>query len=159
MRMLIVDAMALDLTLRPNRSLDRRHARWLILAVGAVFLLFGLRLLAVGAWPVVPFLAVDIGLLAWAFRASYRSGRAFQTVRLDDAALTVRDVSASGSARSTRLESYFARARLEALPAEQNRLWLASRGRSVEVGQCLSPPERVEVHGVIDRALRSSRSA
>lgn len=149
--------MALDLTLRPNRSFDRRHARWLILAVGLLFLLGGLRLMALGAWPVVPFMLVDVALLAWAFKASYRSGRAFQTVRLDEAALTVRDVSPSGAARSTALEPYFARARLEALPADQNRLWVASRGRRVEVGQCLSPPERVAVHEVIDRALARLR--
>lgn len=155
--MRIVRGMALDLTLRPNRSFDRRHARWLILAVGALFLLGGLRLMAIGAWPVVPFMVVDVALLAWAFKASYRSGRAFQTVRLDDAALTVRDVSPSGAARSTRLEPYFARARLEELPADQNRLWVASQGRSVEVGQCLSPPERVAVHGVIDTELARYR--
>ena len=151
--------MALDLTLRPNRSLDRRHARWLILAVGGLFLLGGLRLLVIGAWPVLPFMVVDVALLAWAFRASYRSGGAFQTVRLDDAALVVRDVSPTGDARSTTLEPYFARARLEALPSEQNRLWLASRDVRVEVGRCLSPPERVAVHGVIDRALARWRGA
>ena len=151
--------MALDRTLRPNRSLDRRHARWLILAVGGLFLLGGLRLLVIGAWPVLPFMVIDVALLAWAFRASYRSGRAFQTVRLDDAALVVRDVSPTGDARSTTLEPYFARARLETLPSEQNRLWLASRNVRVEVGRCLSPPERVAVHGVIDRALARWRGA
>lgn len=149
--------MPLDLTLRPNRSFDRRHARWLILGVGAMFLVCGLRLLAIGAWPVVPFMLVDIALLVWAFRASYRSGRAFQTVRLDDTALVVRDVAPSGSARSIALEPYWARARLETLPADQNRLWVASRATRVEVGQCLSPPERVAVHGVIDLALNRWR--
>ena len=143
----------IDLTLRPNRSLDRAHARWLIAGVAGVFLLGGLRLLVLGAWPVVPFMLADIGLLWWALNASYRSGRAFETVRLDDTGLTIRKVSYHGRERRFRLEPYWARARLERIAADENRLWLASRNVRVLVGQCLSPAEREEIHDVIADGL------
>ena len=147
----------IDLTFRPNRSLSRRHALWLVGGVGGVLLLCALRFVAVGAWPVVPFLALDVALLAWAFRASYRSARAFETVRLDDAELTVRKVSQTGRERRFRLEPYWARARLEAVSEQENRLWLASQDVRVQIGACLSPPERVAVHALLVDGLARHR--
>jgi uncharacterized membrane protein len=148
----------LDLTLRPNRSLSPAHARWVIGGVAAVFMLGALRFLVLGAWPVLPFMALDVALLWWAFRASYRSGRAYETVRLDADALTVRKVSARGLERRFRLEPFWARARLDTLPSGDNRLWLASRETRVLVGQCLSPPEREGVHAVIAASLEKWRA-
>lgn len=148
----------IDLTLRPNRSLSRVHARWLVGTVAAVLLLGGLRFVLLGAWPVLPFMVIDAGLLWWAFRASYRSGRAFETVRLDEAALTVRKVSASGAERRFRLEPFWARARLEALASGDNRLWLASGQVKVRVGAELSPPERADVHAVLVDGLERWRA-
>ena len=147
----------IDLTLRPNRSLSRVHARWVIGGVAGILLLGGLRFVALGAWPVLPCLAVDAALLWWAFRASYRSGRAFETVRLDDGALTVRKVSASGAERRFRLEPFWARARLDKLASGDNRLWLASGQVKVRVGSELSPPERADVHAVLVDGLAKWR--
>ena len=147
----------IDLTLRPNRSLRPGHARWLVGLVGAVFLLGGLRFLALGAWPVIPFMVADIALLIWALRASYRSARAYETVRLDETGLMVRKVSEHGRERRFRLEPFWAKARLEVVSAEENRLWLASRDVRVAVGQCLSPAEREAVHEVIVDGLQRWR--
>lgn len=143
----------IDLTLRPNRSLSRVHARWLIGTVGGIFLLGGARFLVLGAWPVLPFMAIDVALLWWAFRASYRSGRAYETVRLDEFSLTVRKVSAAGHERRFQLEPFWTRAWLDPRPGGDNRLSLASRAVRVTVGECLSPPEREEVHAAIESGL------
>jgi len=146
-----------DLRLTPNRSLDRRHAGWLVGGVGLVFLIAGARLWVLGAWPVAPFMAIDLALLWWAFGASYRSGRAYETLRLDATALSVRTVSPSGSERRVALEPYWAQVQLERVSDLENRLWLASRGRRVQVAQCLSPAEREAVHDVIADGLRRLR--
>lgn len=138
-----------DLVLRPNRSMDPRVFWWAVLGVGGVFFLMALRFVVLGAWPVLPFLVIDLGLMAWAVRASYRSGAAAEYVRLDDERLTVRKVTAQGQERRYGLEPYFARVRLEELPDDDNRLWVESRGRRVLVGACLSPPERAAVARVI----------
>ena len=68
--------MLLDLTLTPNRSLPRDHARLLILGIGGLFLIGSIRFLVLGLWPVIPFMIADVALLAWAFRSNYRSGGA-----------------------------------------------------------------------------------
>jgi uncharacterized membrane protein len=143
----------LDLTMTPNRSFDRRHAKWLIAGVAAVFVLGGLRLALLGAWPVLPFMAIDVALLSWAFRASYRSGRASERLRLTPARLTLDRIDPRGAERRIDLDPDDARARLETISDVENRLWLESRDKSVAVGTFLSPGERTEIHAVIRTGL------
>ena len=147
-----------DLRLTPNRSLGRSDSVRLVAAVGVIFLLMGARLWVLGAWPVVPFMAIDLALLWWAFRASHRSGAAFETLRLDDAALHVRTVTHRGVERRVALEPYWTRVQLERVSDLENRLWLACRGERVRVAECLSPAERVAVHDVIADGLRRCRN-
>lgn len=146
-----------DLVLTPNRSLDRRHARWLVLAIGVFMLLTGVRMLLLGAWPVIPFLVIDVALVVWAFRASYRSGRGFESLRLDEDDLVVRRRSPDGRERSIRLEPSAAVARLEPLAMRQNRLWLTARDQRVAVGRFLSPGEREAIYEVIAEGLERFR--
>ncbi len=147
-----------DLRLTPNRSFDRAHVAWLIGGVGTVFAVMGARLWVLGAWPVVPFMALDLALLWWAFKASYRSGLAFETLRLDDTALQVRTVSHRGTERRVAFEPYWTQVQLERISDLENRLWLASRGQRVRVAECLSPPEREQVRDVIADGLRRFRN-
>jgi len=146
-----------DLELRPNRSLRRQHFWWMIAAVAGVFMLMGLRLLLLGAWPAIPFMVADLGLLWWAMRASYRSGLLVERLRLDQRGLEFIRVSPHGRFRAVRLEPLRARVELERLAMEQNRLWLRAGDRRLVIGSFLSPPERVEVAEVIEDGLRRFR--
>ncbi|MGL6042790.1 MAG: DUF2244 domain-containing protein [Sandaracinobacteroides sp.] len=146
-----------DLVLRPNRSMPHRHF-WLMMAgVALVFLLMGLRFLLLGAWPIIPFMLMDIALLGWAMRASYRSGRASEHIRLDGSGLELVRVAAQGSARRTRIEPLGARVELELLGADQNRLWLTGRGARHAIGAFLSPAERADIARVIEDGLAAFR--
>jgi uncharacterized membrane protein len=146
-----------DLELRPNRSLPQRHF-WLMMAgVAAIFLLMGVRFLFLGAWPILPFMAVDIGLLWWAMRASYRSGRESEHLRLDGDGLELVRVAAHGTTRRTRIEPHWARVELEPLGADQNRLWLTAKGNRHPIGAFLSPAERADIAAVIEAGLAAYR--
>lgn len=142
-----------DLRLTPNRSLSPRHAAWLVAGVALVFLLGGLRMLVLGAWPVLPFMVADVALLGWALHASYRSGRAYELVRLDAADLVIAKVSHWGEERRFRFEPFWARVQLEVLGEGENRLWVTGNRGRVAVGGFLSPGERVELHEVIADGL------
>jgi uncharacterized membrane protein len=152
-----------DLELRPNRSMPERHF-WLMMAgVALIFLLMGVRFLFLGAWPILPFMLADVVLLWWAMRASYRSGRASEHLRLDADGLELIRVAAHGHVRRTRIEPHWARVELETLDADQNRLWLtaphpsgATRVRH-GIGAFLSPRERVEIARVIEAGLTTYR--
>lgn len=146
-----------DLVLTPNRSLRKVHARWIVAGVAAIMAATGLRAWLLGAWPVLPFLAIDLALLVWAFRASYRSGTSVELVRLDEDDLTIRRRSPAGQERRFRLEPFWTRTELELLSMDQNRLWLTEKRRRIAVGRFLSPGERVEIHRVIADGLRRFR--
>jgi len=130
---------------------------WLVAAVAGIFLVGGIRFLLIGAWPVIPFLVADVAMLAWALRASDRAGAAYEILHLDDAALTVRQVSYRGTERRFRLEPMATRVQLERISDLENRLWLASRSARVAVGTFLSPVEREEIHAVIAAGLQRAR--
>lgn len=148
----------LDLTLTPNRSFDRVHMRWVVGGVGVLFFLGGLRFLALGAWPILPFMLVDVGLLWWAFRASYASGREHERVLLEGDRLELLRVNAAGAERRFGFEPLWTRVMMEETALGDVKLWLAARERRVRVGQFLSPRERREVGAVISSVLADYRA-
>lgn len=147
-----------DLELRPNRSLDPRHSRLMIIGVAAVFLFMGLRFLLLGAWPILPFMLVDCALLWWALRASYQSARESEHLRLDAEGLELVRINARGVARRTQLQAHWARVELERMGENENRLWLTAHGTRHPVGRFLSPAERAEIARVIDEGLAQYRA-
>lgn len=149
---------ALDLTLTPNRSFDRRHMRWVVGGVGAIFFLSGLRFLALGAWPILPFMLIDVAGLWWAFRASNASGRGHERVVLAGDALTLVRVSAQGAEKRFGFEPLWTRVHVEETPLGDAHVFLAARGRRVSVGGFLSAPERREVGTIIAAALSAYRT-
>ncbi len=150
--------MLLDLTLTPNRSFDRRHGRWLVLAVGGLFFVSGLRFLALGAWPILPFMIIDVALLGWALRASHAAGRGHERITLADDALMLVRVSAKGQARQFGFEPYWTRVQIEETPLGDAQLFLTTRGRRVRIAAFLSVPERRDVGAAISAALNVYRS-
>lgn len=150
--------MLLDLTLTPNRSLRRDHARWLLLAIGGLFALGSIRFLVLGLWPVIPFLIADVALLAWALRANYRAGGGHERLVLAGDALTLTRVSPWGEAQVEVLEPWFTRVLIEETPLGDAILFLTASGRRLAVGAFLSAPERREVGAVIREALARYRN-
>ncbi len=147
-----------DLELRPNRSMPERHFWLTIAGVATIFLLMGLRFLFLGAWPILPFMLADIALLWWAMRASYRSGRASEHLRLDEEGLELVRIAPHGQVRRTRIEPHWARVELEDLGPDQNRLWLTARGARHAIGAFLSPAERADIARVIEAGLAAYRA-
>lgn len=152
------DKPLLDLRLWPHRALERRHFAWVVGGVALLFLLLGLRFLLLGAWPILPFMAVDLLLLGWAMRASYRSARLSERLRLDGQVLVLERISQIGGRQRLVLEPLAVRVELERFPDARNKLWLRERERREPLGAFLSPGEREELAGVVEEALRRWRS-
>ncbi len=147
----------IDLVLRPNAAMGQRQAWQVVAGVAAMMALATVRFVIVGAWPVLVFSALDLGLLVWAFDASRRAGRELEEVRLDAGGLIVRRVAANGLARVEHLEPLAARVEWE--HATPPRLWLNERGRRVAVGGFLGAREREEVRHVLEEGLARFRGA
>ena len=144
----------------PHRSLSPSGFLIVMALFGGISFIAGILFLSMGAWPVLGFFGLDVALVYFAFRASYRSARAHETVMLTHDALVIRRVDQRGRVEETRLNPYWAR--LSAHTDEEFgmlALKILGQGRETPLGDCLSPPERVELHKALSNALHRARQA
>ena len=145
--------------LQPYRSLRLRNFRLLMGLLGVSSCVAGIGFVAVGAWPVIGFFGLDIGLIYLAFRISYRSARQSETIRLTDEAFTVERVSVRGERSDWRFQPFWVRVVFEERGETSNRLLVASHGRSLAIGEFLAPTVRREVAANIRDALARWRGS
>ncbi|OYQ35230.1 hypothetical protein CHU95_08345 [Niveispirillum lacus] len=143
--------------IHPHRSLSPAGFRRLIWCVGALSLITGLGFFLSGAWPVIGFMGVDVALLYWAFKASYRSGRAFETVELTDQALRVERVDPFNRRQVWTLPPGWLRVHLDEPLKPGSQITLSSHGRQLVVGSDLSPDERRDFAEALRKALENWR--
>jgi len=113
---------------------------------------------ALGAWPVLPFIGVEVGAalaaLLWHARASRRIS---EMVLLTDAGLSIRHVDHRGRVVRSVLDAYWAKVELDEPSPRAGRLLLKSRGRVLEIGRHLSAPEKTELADALRGALARAR--
>jgi len=142
-----------DVLLMPNRSLSPVGFALLMGAVSLVSFGAGLTFYLIGAWPIVGFLGLDVLLVYVAFRVSFRRMRAFETLRLTEAALVFERVSPAGARRCWTFQPYWLSVEFDDPPHHGSQLRLRSHGRSVTVGAFLAPPERANLATTLRQAL------
>ena len=76
------DPVFLDATLRPNPPMSPKVLKLTLALVASLNLAFASYFVFRGAWPVMPFMGLDVALLAWAFRASVRASKKSEHVTL-----------------------------------------------------------------------------
>ena len=145
--------------LMPHRSLPSRNFHLLMGILALISLAAGIAFVLIGAWPVIGFFGLDVALVYLAFRLSYRSARQSETIRLADDAFTVERVSVRGEHRKWRFQPYWLRVILEERPDTSNRLFVASHGRSLAIGEFVSPAIRRELARAIREALARWRNS
>jgi uncharacterized membrane protein len=147
----------LDSVLNPYRSLPRRAFIMIMAALVALSLFAGITCILVGAWPIFGFFGLDVALVYIAFRASYRSARQHERVRLTDRTLTVDRVSVRGERRHWQFEPAWLRVSVDEASAAKA-VTLASHGRSVALGRFLAPEARTSFAASLKDALRRWRA-
>jgi uncharacterized membrane protein len=147
----------LDAVLRPNPPADPRVLRAILIAVLIINLAFGLYFVSRGAWPIFPFMGLDVALLAWAFRISKRDAQRFERVTLTHESLLIARHPVSGPATEIALNPYWVRVDYDNPPEHWSRLLLKSHGKVVQIGSFLSPPARHDLAERLKSALRAAR--
>jgi len=146
--------------LAPNCSLTPRGARLFVGSLAAVTFGVASFFAAQGLWPVLPFAGLEIGLLAWAVRASMARGAEREVIVVSDTEVVV-ERSARGSRRRTVFPRHWARVTLRGpLQARYaSRLTIESHGRACEVGSFLTEDERLRLAARLARLVgRTSES-
>jgi uncharacterized membrane protein len=147
----------LETVLHPYRSLPRRGFVMLMAGLALLSLVCGVICITVRAWPIFGFFGLDVALVYVAFRASYRSARQHECLRLTERSLTVEHVSVRGARQRWRFEPFWIRVIFEEKD-ETNSLVLASHGRRVVLGRFLAPGERKSLADQLTGALARWRA-
>ena len=145
--------------LMPHRSLPSRNFHLLMGLLGLISLAVGVGFIAVGAWPVIGFFGLDVGLVYLAFRLNYRTARQIETIRLADDVFSVERVGVRGERRNWRFQPFWVRVILEERPDASNRLLVASHGRSLVIGDFVPPAARRELAVTLRGALTRWRNS
>lgn len=154
----VCDPTLFSATITPHRSLGRRGFLAVMIAVGGLSFAAGLAFLALGAWPVLGFLGLDVLLVFLAFRANYRAAAAYEQVRVTASELTVRKVGPRGEIAEWTLNPLWARLERETDPDYGvTRIVLVSRGQRLPVADFLAPPERESFAKALLAALGEAR--
>ena len=138
----------------PSQSLSARGMRLLCLfcAIGAA--VPGGLFLALGAWPVLGFLGVEVMLVLTLVALHRRwSARAREVVQLTEKHLRVVTANGRGGHRVAVLEPYWTRVVLEDVAGGVSRLSLVHRARRVELGCFLSDAEKRDLGEALAKAL------
>jgi uncharacterized membrane protein len=148
-----------DAKLSPYRSLPPKGFFWIMAVLAAIGCCAGIGFVLAGAWPVTGFFGLDVALIYLAFRLSYRSARQTEKVRLTGTALDVERVGIRGERRAWRFEPVWLRIVFEEREEGENRLLIASHGKSFALGTFLSAPERRSLALGLKAALETWRHA
>jgi uncharacterized membrane protein len=151
------DPVFLDAILRPNPPMSAGSLRVVLAVVAAANLAFAIGFLLRGAWPIAPFMGLDVALLAWALRASRLAAQAYEHIRLTSAELFVDAHPARGAAREVTLNPYWVTVHLDQPDEAPRKLTLRSHGKQLQVGSFLDPDSRLSFAGVLRNALERAR--
>jgi uncharacterized membrane protein len=148
----------LDVTLTAHRSLSPKALRRLLLAFAALSLAVSLPFAALGAWPVVGFMGLDVLLVYVAFRANSRAAKSTERVFVSPLELRLAKISTTGSSKEWKFHPWWTR--LERETDEEfglRKLAWVSHGTAVEIAACLGPAEKEEFARVLTRAMADAR--
>jgi len=152
------DTVLLDTVLRPAPPLSPRAMGIVLGVVAGMNLAFAAYFVAQGAWPVMPFMGLDIALLAWAFRAVSREAKREEHIVLTPALLRIEARPPQGPAREWQLNPYWVRVAMEEPPGRASRLTLWSHGKGILIGKFLAPAERASFAERLKAALSAAKS-
>jgi uncharacterized membrane protein len=139
--------------LRPHRSAGARTIRRVVLCAFALLFSVSLIFIAAGAWPVAPFMGLELALLFGALRLNDRAGNAYEAINLTRKSLTVRRVDHWGNRVEFRFPPEWLQVNLNEPPSRETPLELRSHGRSLIIGAFLLPEERLQLAHALRREL------
>jgi uncharacterized membrane protein len=144
--------------LKPHRSLSRAGFVAVMLVIAGISFVAGTAFLMMGAWPIFGFFGLDVLLIYFAFRANFRSARAYEDIHMTPSQLRVRQVSARGETRDNVSNPRWVR--MEVARDEDygvTRLALVSRGVPLVVGAFLGPRQREQLAQGLAAALATAK--
>jgi len=143
-----------DFLIRPNRSMTAKGMTLFVVCVGLAVFLIALRFVLLGAWVILPFAILEIGLLAAGFWLYERTSRYRETVRLSRKNILITQESVKGK-KSWQFNPHWVQVSLslDAKDWYPSQLFIRSHGKQVEIGACLTNKEREDLSRALKHAM------
>ena len=128
-----------------NSSLSRPQVKLVIGFFAIVLGMIGIVFYSQGVWMVLPFAGFELMAVSAAFYCCLRHKDDFEMVRIDENHIQVKRQIASRE-QTYEFQTHWTKIFLEMTKGwYPSRLWVASKGQHVEVGQWLTDPERKQL--------------
>lgn len=129
-----------SLTTKRNCSLPPQALVWLLVFTACLSFAIGIGFALFGAWPVLPFIGLEVAALAVAFYVNGRHAADYERIVVRDGLMLV-EVHEAGRSRVHRFHPGWVR--LDAREAgEDVRIGVRSHGKELEIGRYLDAPGR-----------------
>ena len=137
------DKLVFHARLTPYRSLGESGFKLLMGFIGVVCFGVGIVFFALGLWPVLGFMGLDVVLIYWAFKSNYRSAKAYEDVAVSRQYVLLSKVSPRGKKTDHRFPQFGTRFEVERHEEIGiTKMLLANRKREIEFGYFLNPADR-----------------
>ncbi len=153
-----MDAVLFQAVIVPHRSLTPRGMRAVVLLILGCTALILLRVWLIGAWPVMAFSGIEIGLALGLLRLNALRARASELVILTEDGLWVTRTDAAGRRAECQLPAAWLNVVLEERAGQVPRLLLAARDASEEIGAVLGEEEKRDLAAALRAALWRMRN-
>ena len=142
-------------TLRPYRSLSRKGFVILMAVLIGLNFAAGTAFYLLGAWPIAPFLGLDVALVWWAFRKSYSEALKEERIEVTEHELVLRRFDHDKQREELHFTRGWVLVELEEDRAREliGGLYLRFRGERTEIGRFLGAHERQAFAGLLRGAL------
>ena len=152
------DPVFLDAVLRPAPPLSAQTMVLVLGAVGLTNFILGVTFVLKGAWPVMPFMVLDVLFLAWAFHRCRRTAQSYEHVVLSLRCLHITRHPYGAKTTEISFNPYWLNVRIEEEAEQPRHLLVSSHGRSVELGAFLAPDERLRLAQLLRQALVAAKT-
>jgi uncharacterized membrane protein len=142
-----------SLTLKRNCSISPAGLMGVFAALSVASAAIGIGFAIAGAWPVLPFVGLEIAALGAAFVLYARRAGDYERIELAQDRLTI-EVAEAERLVQYRLDPRRARVVLERKEGYGARVLLREAGKEVEVGRHLDAETRIEFADELSRRLR-----
>ncbi|RDE08550.1 DUF2244 domain-containing protein [Pelagibacterium lacus] len=144
--------------LTPHRSLSPQGIRGVIVFACVMAAIPGFAFFAMGAWPIVGLLGLDIALLYWALTASLDDKHAFEEITLWPDALDIRHVTKRGRETTLSFNPFFVRFAVVRDGEDRvTALKITTREGAYEIGRFLTPDDKENFARAFRPALDRAR--
>lgn len=157
-----MDGPLFQAVLEPNTPLSGRRITFVAIGLATISFGAGTVFVILGAWPVVPFLGLDIALLIWALRANARAAKRSERITITTENFFLERFSSNGKRERAELPAYFLRVEHDD-PGRLGAELAVVDGRNTArkrlvVGSFLSPDDKATLADALREALHRLRN-